>query len=466
MNESAPQSQRYVVMLAATAALGGFLFGYDSGVINGAVDALHEAFHTSAAGTGFAVASVLLGCAVGAFVAGNLADRFGRRPMMLATAAVFLASAIGSGAAADVTVFNLWRLLSGLAVGAASVLAPTYISEIAPPAIRGRLATLQQMGIVTGLFASFLCNYLIAQAAGSASAPFWFGAPAWRWMFWVEAVPSLAFLVGSVLIPESPRFLVVRGRKDEAAAVFARTGSPNAAEQVAEVERSLGGEDRPRLRDILVPGTFRIRPIVWAGIGLSVFQQFVGINVIFYYGAVLWEAAGVSAASALRDNVITGATNIVATLIAMALIDRLGRKPLLLIGSVGMFVTLGVLTAVFATGRLGATGNLELSRTAALIGLTAANVYILSFGISWGPAVWAMLGEMFSNRYRAAALAVAGSAQWVANFIVTITFPPLIASVGLAGAYSLYTAAALASFFFVAYGLTETRGKSLEEMAA
>src|SRR5262249_12070225 len=213
-----------------------------------------------------------------------------------------------------------------------------------------------------------------------------------------------------------------------------------------------------RFTDILVPGTLRVRGVVWVGIALSVFQQLVGINVIFYYGAVLWEAAGYSEGKALLNNVITGLTNIIATLIALVLIDRLGRKPLLVLGSLGMVLTLGTLAAVFATGSPDAAGKFQLSQAAGLTGLVAANAYILAFGVSWGPVVWVMLGEMFGNRFRAAALAVAASAQWLANFLVTITFPGLLGAVGLGGAYTVYTAAALLSLVFVPWAVVETRG--------
>ena len=244
----------FVTALSSVAAVGGFLFGFDSGVINGAVDALADAFGTRAAATGFAVASVLLGCAVGAFLAGTLADFMGRRPTMLLNATLFLIIAVITGAAGSAGVFIAGRLLGGLAIGAASVLAPMYISEIAPARLRGRLASLQQLAIVLGLFVAFLSNYLIARAAGDASAPFWLGAPAWRWMFWMEAVPAAVFLVGVSLIPESPRFLVARGRLDGARRIFARLGG-DGDELVRQVQQSLQGEHGQRLsgRPVLAP---------------------------------------------------------------------------------------------------------------------------------------------------------------------------------------------------------------------
>src|SRR5262245_45348653 len=302
----------YAVALSCVAAVGGFLFGFDSGVVNGAVGALEGAFGTGAAGTGFAVASVLLGCAVGAFLAGALADFLGRRPTMLLNAGLFLVSALITGAAGSAGVFITGRILGGLAIGGASVLAPMYISEVAPAPLRGRLSSLQQLAIVLGLFSAFLSNYLIALAAGGAAATFWGGAPAWRWMFWMEAVPAAVFLLGVLLIPESPRFLVARGRRELALRVFARIAG--AAEQlVRQGQETLRGEQRRRLSDLIERGG-GIAPVVWVGIGLAAFQQFVGINVIFYYGEVLWKAAGASEQDALRINLLTGLVNILATI--------------------------------------------------------------------------------------------------------------------------------------------------------
>jgi MFS transporter, SP family, sugar:H+ symporter len=460
---SARHSSAYVIALCCVAAIGGFLFGFDSGVINGTVDALGKAFGTHAAGTGFAVASVLLGCAVGAFGAGRLADTLGRRPTMLLNAIVFLGSAVATGAANSAQFFIAARITGGVAIGAASVLAPMYIAEVAPARMRGRLASLQQMAIVVGLFSAFLSNDILARVAGGASAIFWFGAPTWRWMFWMEAVPAVAFLVGSMLIPESPRFLIFTGKREQARKVFARIGL-DADLLVRQVEQSLKTDRRPRLSDVIIPGTRRIAPVLWVGMGLAAFQQFVGINNIFYFGEVLWKAAGATEQWALRINVLTGLVNILATIPAMVLVDRIGRKPLLLVGSVGMTLTLGAMALVFATAGVGPNSKPLLSHTAAVAGLTAANLYIVAFAVSWGPVMWVLLGEMFPNQMRGAGLALSGATNWVANFTVTVTFLPLMTAIGLAGSYALYAAAAAISLPFVWLTVRETKGKTLEQM--
>jgi SP family sugar:H+ symporter-like MFS transporter len=383
---------------------------------------------------------------------------------MLLNAGLFLASAVVTGAAGSAGVFIAARLAGGLAIGAASVLAPMYIAEVGPAHERGRLASLQQMAIVLGLFGAFLSNDILARLAGGASATFWLGAPAWRWMFWMEAVPAAAFLLGALCIPESPRFLIASGKREQARRVFARIGS-DADALVQQVEQSLQGEHRPRLSDVIVSGTARLAPVVLVGMGLAAFQQFVGINIIFYYGEVLWKAAGATEQWALRINLLTGFVNILATIPAIVLIDRAGRKPLLLAGSAGMALTLGVMALVFATAGVGADGRPVLTHGAAVTGLTAANLYIVAFGVSWGPVMWVLLGEMFPNRMRGAALAVSGATNWVANFAVTVTFLPLFNAVGLAGAYGLYTVAAVLSVPFVWAAVRETKGKTLEDMS-
>jgi SP family sugar:H+ symporter-like MFS transporter len=463
-NTAENTSLLYVIFISAVAAIGGFLFGFDSGVINGTVSALGNAFNSSSVATGFNVASVLLGCAVGALAAGPLADKFGRRAIMIITAIIFAISAFGSGISESSAEFIFYRLFGGLGIGAASVLAPAYIAEVAPPALRGRLATLQQLAIVLGLFAAFLSNYLIADAAGSAQNILMLDIAAWRWMFWAELVPAILFLVGVLFIPESPRYLVAQGKVDDAKSVFSKISNDNLDAQISDVKRSLRSDKKPSIRDLFIDGSKKVHPIVWAGVALSVFQQFVGISVVFYYGSELWQAAGFDESQSLFINVLAGTTNIVSTFIAIALVDKIGRKPLLLVGSVGMFISLSALTYIFGSAGLDEAGKLALSDNMGTFALIMANLFVVFFGLSWGPVVWVLLGEMFNNRIRGAALAVAASAQWIANFAITMTFPIMLANIGLAGAYGFYALSALISIFFVAKYITETRGKTLESM--
>ncbi|RPD87819.1 sugar porter family MFS transporter [Luteimonas sp. 100069] len=455
-----------IIMISCVATIGGFLFGFDSGVINGTVDGLQRAFNSDSVGTGFNVASMLLGCAVGAFFAGRLADVFGRRALLIAAAVLFLVSAWGSGIANGSLEFVIYRVIGGLAVGAASVMSPAYISEVSSARYRGRLATMQQIAIIGGLFAAFLSNYLLARVAGGSTAEFWAGYEAWRWMFWIEIAPAALFLLALFAIPESPRFLVARGRMVKAEQVLVRLyGEIEGRRKLVEIRESLAADlHRPKFSDLISKATGRVRPIVWVGIGLAVFQQLVGINVVFYYGAVLWQAVGFSENDALLINVLSGALSIGACIVSLLLVDRIGRKPLLWIGSLGMAVTLTGVTIAFATGTLGDDGRLLLSDSMGMLALVAANLYVIFFNMSWGPVMWVMLGEMFPNQIRGSGLAVAGLFQWGANFLITWTFPMLLAGIGLAGAYGLYAFAAALSVVFVLRYVHETRGRELEDM--
>jgi len=464
MPEKESTNYAFIILITLVATIGGFLFGYDSGVINGTVDGLKKAFHADSIGTGFNVASILLGCAAGAFFAGWLADKFGRRTILIISSICFTISALGAGLAQNSLQFIVVRVLGGLAVGAASVLAPAYISEVTPAKYRGTLSSIQQIAIISGLFASFLSNYILAHVAGGSTVVLALGFEAWRWMFWVMTIPSIIFFFSLLFIPESPRFLVASRKQEKALAVLTRLMGAEAAQaKVAEIDASLVSDHhRPKLTDIL-DNKRLFRPIVWVGIGLASFQQFVGINIVFYYGAVLWQSAGFKESQALLINVISGAVSILACLFATALIDRLGRKPLLLIGSIGMAVTLGTLAAVFGTANT-VGGTLQLTGAQGPIALVAANLYVMFFNFSWGPVMWVMLGEMFPNQIRGSGLAISGLAQWLSNFGITMTFPILLAGIGLGGAYGIYTACAIISIFFILKWVHETKGKELEEM--
>src|SRR5919205_2690004 len=332
------ESHGAVTRAAATAALGGFLFGYDSAVINGAVTAIGNRFGTSAGVLGFAVSSALIGAAIGAFTAGGIADRFGRLRAMWVAAALFLVSAIGTGLSGSLPVLIGFRIIGGVAVGAASVIAPAYIAEVAPARIRGRLGSLQQLAIVTGIFLSLLVDFAFASAAGGSRNEFWLGLEAWRWMFLAMAVPAVIYGVLTLTIPESPRYLIATHRIPEARRILSTLlGERGLDIKINRIRETMERETRPSWADLRAPRS-GLLPIVWVGLGLSVFQQFVGINVIFYYSNVLWEAVGFSEADAFVITVITSVVNIATTLIAIATVDRFGQRPLLLIGPVGMAV--------------------------------------------------------------------------------------------------------------------------------
>jgi SP family sugar:H+ symporter-like MFS transporter len=456
-------SGRSAVRIASVAALGGFLFGYDSAVINGAVAAIADRFDAAPGALGFAVASALLGAAVGALTAGRFADRFGRLFTMKVAAVLFFISALVTGLAPDLIVLIVGRIIGGLGVGVASVIAPAYIAEVAPARIRGRLGSLQQLAIVSGIFIALLVDFLFAKGAGGSRGDFWLGLEAWRWMFLAMVVPAVLYGVLTLTIPESPRYLIATHRIPEARRVLSSLlGERGLDIKINRIQETMQREKPPSFADLRAPRT-GLLPIVWVGLGLSVFQQFVGINVIFYYSNILWEAVGFSENDSFVITVITSVVNILTTLIAIASVDRFGRRPLLLIGSVGMAVTLGTMAVIFGTAPLAADGTPVLSGTTGPIALIAANLFVVAFGMSWGPVVWVLLGEKFPNRIRASALAFAAGGQWVANWLITVSFPALKeASLGLA--YGFYALCAVLSFVFVLRWVRETKGMELEEM--
>lgn len=463
-DDSGFSSGRTAVRIAAVAALGGLLFGYDSAVINGAVSSIQEDFGIGNAELGFAVASALLGAAADAMTAGRIADRIGRIAVMKIAALLFLISAFGTGFAHEVWTVVLFRIVGGIGVGVASVIAPAYIAETSPPQIRGRLGSLQQLAIVLGIFASFAVNWLLQWAAGGPNEVLWFGLDAWRWMFLAMAVPAVVYGALAFTIPESPRYLVASHKIPEARRVLSMLlGQKNLEITITRIRDTLEREDKPSWRDLRKPSG-GIYGIVWVGLGLSIFQQFVGINVIFYYSNVLWQAVGFSADESAVYTVITSVINVLTTLIAIALIDKIGRKPLLLIGSAGMAVTLATMAVIFANATVNPDGTPSLPGASGVIALVAANLFVVAFGMSWGPVVWVLLGEMFPNRIRAAALGLAAAGQWAANWLITVSFPELRNHLGLA--YGFYALCAVLSFVFVSKWVRETKGVSLEDMHA
>lgn len=461
-NPPATGIPRKVIGLAVAGAVGGFLFGFDSSVVNGAVDAIQGQYGLGDALTGFAVAVALLGCAVGAYMAGRIADAKGRIPAMKLGGILFLASALGTGFAFSVYDLIFWRLVGGLGIGLASVIAPAYISEISPRKHRGRLASLQQLAITTGIFAALLSDALFANAAGGAAETLWFGLSAWRWMFLAGAVPAIVYFVIALILPESPRFLVLQGKEEEAAKVF-ETIAPgeDTARSIRDIKEAVKEDSLAARKGSLRGKRFGLMPVVWIGIILSILQQFVGINVIFYYSTTLWKAVGFQEKDSLTISVVTAVVNILVTLVAIALVDRIGRRPILLTGSIGMALSLGTMALAFASAT-GTGDNISLPGAWGPVALVAANVFVISFGASWGPLVWVLLGEIFPSRIRARALGLAAAAQWIANFIITLTFPAMAAA-SLPLTYGMYALFATASFFFVMFKIPETNGMSLEQ---
>ncbi|WP_068162401.1 sugar porter family MFS transporter [Rhodococcus phenolicus] len=454
-----------VIAVTVAAAVGGFLFGFDSSVINGAVDSIQGNFGLGDFFTGFVVAIALLGCAVGAWFAGELADRWGRKKVMLLGSALFTVSSIGSGLAFSVPDLMLWRVLGGVGIGIASVIAPTYISEIAPARYRGSLASLQQLAITVGIFAALLSDAVLQNAAGGPSNDLWWGLEAWRWMFLVGVVPAIVYGVLALMIPESPRFLVGKNLDREAAEILANiTGELEPHERVHEIRLTLRRESTRSFGDIRGP-RFGLQPLVWIGIIMAIFQQFVGINAIFYYSTTLWKSVGFSENQSFTTSVITSVINVGMTFVAILFVDRIGRRILLMIGSIGMFVSL-LLAAVAFSQAVGEGENVELPSPWGAVALVGANMFVVFFAATWGPIMWVMLGEMFPNRMRAVALGLSTAANWLANFTVTLAFPPLTNTVGLWFLYSLFALFALLSFFFVRAKIPETKGMELEDMHA
>ncbi len=459
---SGKENLSYVVFITAVAALGGFLFGYDFGVINGTVRALEKTFESDAVGTGFNVASIVLGCIPGALFAGYFADRFGRRSVMRMMCFFFILSAWGSGIAESSLEFVIYRLIGGIGVGAASAICPAYICEIAPVRMRGRLASAQQMAIVLGIFFSFLMNWLIARWAGGPSAKSLFGFDAWQWMFWMEIIPAVLFLIGLMFIPESPRYLVAARRDKEAYEVSKKINPENFRSEVMNIKASLGGQ-KADWRLIFKKGTFRLHFIVVVGVVLALSQQLTGMNIIMNYGEVLWGAIGFDSDSALLQNVITGIVNVAATIVAIALIDKIGRKILLLCGSFVMALSLASISFIFSKGEL-ANDVLLLPDGWDMAAFIVAMVFVAAFACTWGPALWVLLGEMFPNSMRAGAVALCSSAVWVGNFMVVMTFPSLLKGAGLCATYAVYAVFPALSFVFVKIFVKETKGLSLEDM--
>ncbi|WP_330460041.1 sugar porter family MFS transporter [Streptomyces sp. NBC_00820] len=455
-----PEHLGHVIFIAAAAAMGGFLFGYDSSVINGAVEAIRGRYEIGPAALAQVIAIALIGCAIGAATAGRIADRIGRIRCMQIAAVLFTISAVGSALPFALWDLAFWRIVGGFAIGMASVIGPAYIAEVAPPAYRGRLGSFQQAAIVIGIAISQLVNWGLLNAAGGNQRGHLMGLEVWQVMLGVMVVPAVLYGMLSFAIPESPRFLLSVGKRERAREILAEVEGKGVDldARVAEIEHAMTSEHKSTFKDLLGGGFF-FKPIVWVGIGLSVFQQFVGINVAFYYSSTLWQSVGVDPSDSFLYSFTTSIINIVGTVIAMIFVDRVGRKPLALIGSVGMAAGLALEAWAFSYHLVDG----KLPATQGWVALIAAHVFVLFFALSWGVVVWVFLGEMFPNKIRAAALGVAASAQWIANWAITASFPSL-AEWNLSGTYVIYAIFATLSIPFVLKFVKETKGKTLEEM--
>ncbi len=455
-----PDHLGHVIFIAAAAAMGGFLFGYDSSVINGAVEAIRDRYDIGSAALAQVIAIALIGCAIGAATAGRIADRIGRIRVMQIAAVLFTVSAVGSALPFALWDFALWRVVGGFAIGMASVIGPAYIAEVAPPAYRGRLGSFQQAAIVIGIAISQLVNWGLLNAADGDQRGKLMGLEAWQVMLGVMVVPAVLYGLLSLAIPESPRFLISVGKREKAREILAEVEgeSVDLTARVAEIEHAMKSEHKSTFKDLLGGGFF-FKPIVWIGIGLSVFQQFVGINVAFYYSSTLWQSVGVDPTDSFLYSFTTSIINIIGTVIAMIFVDRVGRRPLAIIGSIGMVIGLALEAWAFSFDLV--DGKLPAAQ--GWTALIAAHVFVLFFALSWGVVVWVMLGEMFPNKIRAAALGVAASAQWIANWAITASFPSL-SDWNLSATYVIYTVFAALSIPFVLKFVKETKGKTLEEM--
>jgi len=449
----------YVWLAAAAGALGGLLFGYDWVVIGGAKPFYEIYFYlVSPSFQGWAMSCALIGCLIGALTSGGLSNRFGRKRLLTFAAIVFTVSSLGTGLANHFDAFVAWRILGGYAIGLASGISPMYIAEISPAHLRGRLVSLNQMAIVVGILLAQVVNWLIARPVRSGATVHeilvsWNGQFGWPWMFAATAIPSLLFLAATFFIPESPRWLAATGRGQQALKVLGRLGGATYAQQVYADFTSVSDAQPQRslLQELSSPG---MPKVLLLGVLLAVLQQWCGINVIFSYAQEIFSAAGYQVSDILFNIVITGAVNLLFTLVALATIDRFGRRLLLLTGTLGLVV-------IYAA--LGILYRLHLQGLPMLTLVLAA---IACYAVSLAPATWVVIAEIFPNRIRASAMSIAVTALWTACFLLTYTFPLLNATLGSAGTFWTYALICLAGFLFLFFRLPETRGKSLEDIEA
>jgi sugar porter (SP) family MFS transporter len=460
----------YIWLISSVAALGGLLFGWDWVVIGGAKPFFQRYFQlTSEAQIGWANSCALIGCLVGALAAGALSDKFGRKRLLILSAFLFAVTSLGNALAGNFSIFIFWRMLGGVAIGLASNLSPMYIAEVAPARMRGKLVSINQLTIVVGVLGAQLVNWWLVRHLGdemtarlgadstdAAKDQFihdsWFGQQGWRWMFGLTAVPSLLFFIGMFFVPESPRWLAKNGKPENAKTILKKIGGEHyGAAAMTEINSTLesGEIQRVRFADLLDP---KMAKVLVLGVGLAVFQQWCGINVIFNYAEEIFKAAGYDISSVLSNIAWTGSVNLAFTFVALGVVDRGGRRPLMLFGAAGLAVIYLV---------LGFCYHASVTGLPMLLLVLAA---IACYSMSLAPVTWVVISEIFPNRIRGAAMSVAVSALWIACFILTYTFPILNAKLGSAGTFWLYAAICVLGFIFIFFKLPETKNKSLEQI--
>ncbi|MBI5281856.1 MAG: sugar porter family MFS transporter [Candidatus Solibacter usitatus] len=437
-----PVNLVYVGLAAVVAATSGLLFGFDIAVINGAILFLRQQFALTELQTEFAASSLLAGCVVGAAVGGALSDRYGRRKVLIFSAILFAASSIGAALPRDLTEFTAARLAGGLAIGVASVLAPLYIAEVSPAHLRGRLVSLNQMAIVTGILLAYVANWTLASL----------GPESWRWMFAVAAVPSLLFFIALFFVPESPRWLTETGREAEALHVLTQvSGAAQAGIELAAIKEAIA-EESGALAELFQPG---YRRALFLAVALAILQQWTGINTVLFYGSVILkeQVGGHSASAAIGANVLIGMVNFLFTIVAIWLIDKVGRRPLLIASAAGMILGHAGLALCF----------LQTPPPGPIV-IASMLLCAASFAVGLGPGVWVVLSEIFPTRIRGRAMSIATVSLWIACVVLTFTYLSIASALGPSGAFSIYAVMCLITIWIVARHTPETKGHTLEEI--